>query len=127
MQGGFWKFWWQLPPAFSHEHGDDHEKIRRYKIGESRLAFLRQNVEPFAYLDKPDGERVVAFLAIVDESDLDPDMPNDTRCEYLAGSIRPDGSTVLYAYLWFRTLDDAKQYAQRHGMKLQGGWSDEKG
>ena len=63
----------------------------------------------------------------VEESDLDPKMPSDTRYEYLAGSVRPDSSTVLYAYLWFRTLENAKEYVRRHGMKLQGGWSDEKG
>lgn len=126
MRGVYQKLLWEFPPRLTHEHGDDPNRIRRYHIGESRLAFPKEHAEPFAYLAKGDGEQVVAFLVELDEFDLDVGMPTDTRYEYLAGSMLPEGKTVLYAYLWFRSLTDAKDYVLRHSMKIEGGWSDEK-
>jgi hypothetical protein len=125
VRGVYRKLLWESPPRLSHEHGDDPDRIRRYRIGESRLAFLKEHAKPFAYRAKADGEQIAAFLAEVDQSDLDPEMPPDTRYEYLAGSVLADGTVVLYAYLWFRSLAEAKQYVLRHGMRIEGGWSDE--
>jgi hypothetical protein len=123
VRGAFSKFLWQLPPVFSHEHHGNLEKASRYTIGESRLAFLKRHGEAFAYLAKPTGEQVVAFLVALDDDDRDPGMPDTTCYEYFAGSLTAEGSVVLYAYLWFATLADAKAYAIRHGMTLEGGWN----
>ena len=125
MRGVYQKLLWEFPPRLMHEHGDDPERSQRYKIGENRLAFLRQHAEPFAYSAHGGGEQIAAFLVELDEADLDPEMLPDTRFEYLAGSVRADGAIVLFSYIWFRSLSDAKQYALRHGMRIEGGWSDE--
>lgn len=50
-------------------------------------------------------------------------MPENTRFEYIAGTIYPNEETNLFAYLWFKNIHEAINYVQLKGMKIEGGWN----
>jgi hypothetical protein len=105
-----------------HDHTHD-EKTLRYKIGEDRLAILQAQALPFAYKNSAQGQEV-AFLNILDEENLDSRMPEWVRCEYLCARER-DGypsEFIFFSYQWFSSVANAKSFALRHGMQIQGGW-----
>ena len=123
MHGIFGKLIGDWPTTISHNSKHSEEKQLRYSIGTERLSLLRANAQFFAYADTDQG-RIGAFLCELDEFDLDPRMPESTRFEYLAGR-EADGEVMLFAYLWFSSLKEAKAYVLRHSMTFVGGWNRE--
>lgn len=97
------------------------ENATRYEIGRRRWRFLKANMTPFAYEQRKGPEEVAAFLIELDEDDLDASMPQETRYEYICGSVKNDQS-VIFAYIWFESLEDAVNYATRKNMTIEGGW-----
>lgn len=128
MNERFSFFIWNFPLLIEHEHHGDKEKTRRYEIGLQRLRLLRRLAEPFAYgpLDraKEHGEIIYAFLVPITEDIASPNIPKNIRYEYLAGSIVDRKNFKLFAYIWFKSLDEAKRYAKIKGMTIIGGWNE---
>jgi hypothetical protein len=112
------------PLEINHNNKRKPDKILRYEVGNERLSLLRLKMEFFAFGDTEQGKNA-AFLAKVNEFDLDYRMPKDTRYEYLAGRETQDGKIILFSYIWFCSLSQAKEYVLKKGMKLVGGWSSE--
>lgn len=121
MKGIFIYILSEWPLRFEHNDKNSPEKKLRYTIGNDRIAFLRDNAQPFAYAATEQGQQV-AYLTELDEYDIDPRMPKSTKFEYIAGILTDNSDVRLFAYLWFDSLVSAKEYAKRHGMKIQGGW-----
>lgn len=110
-----------------HNHRGDLEKSIRYLVGISRSNFLRNNLEAFAKKGIPDSEgnitQQVAYLVELDEGDADPKMIEGTKFEYLVGNKNPDGSFLIFGYIWFASLADAKSYvSEKHSMNILPGW-----
>ncbi len=105
------------------DHNHDQQKATRYQTGIDRAALLKNELQPFAIKDlKEIGEQQVAFLNDLDQYDLDPRMPLSARFEYVCGCRTNDNEYVVFAYIWFDSLQDAKNYVTKHGMRILGGW-----
>ncbi|MES2614826.1 MAG: hypothetical protein V4591_05375 [Bdellovibrionota bacterium] len=128
MQDRFSFFLWHFPLLIEHENHGDPEKIRRYVIGLQRLRLLRRFAEPFAFgsVDKArsEGEILYAFLVPVTEDLRSPLLPEDTKYEYLVGSVIERKKFKLFGYLWFDSLKSAKDYVTRKNMTIVGGWNE---
>lgn len=110
-----------------HNHRGDLEKTLRYGVGISRSNFLKNNLEAFAKKDITDSDgnitQQVAYLVELEEGDEDPKMTEGTKFEYLVGNKKPDGSFLIFGYIWFGCLADAKTYAsEKHNMIILPGW-----
>lgn len=123
MKGSFIKFKWRWPSCIEHNHSDP-EKSLRYQIGSERLHFLKNFSQNFAYEENENGDSILAYLVELDSEDLDNRMPQTTKYEYICGKIS-ENSFLLFSYLWFESLDDAKVYVQRKNMTILGGWNEE--
>ncbi len=119
MEGAYYDLLFKWTGEIVHNDKND-ANAKRYAIGRRRWLFLKKNAQPFAYETREDGEQVVAFLVECD-SKLSGDMPPDTKYEYLCGSIKGN-EYVIFAYIWFSSLEDAKSYALEKNMKIKGGW-----
>ena len=82
-----------------------------------------KNCQPFALSTDLDGNHIVAFLVELEEDDLSADMPTTVKYEYVAGSIYPNEDPILFAYLWFSSLEEAKNYVLSKRMRIEGGWN----
>jgi hypothetical protein len=118
--GAFQKLKAYWPLKIEHNHDPFSDKEVRYQVGQERLELLRVNAQEFAYVVE-NGEEYVAFLYEFDEGDQDYRMPETTKFEYICGRLKGE-KFVLFSYIWFDTLTDAKNYALKHGMKISGGW-----
>lgn len=126
MQERFGYFLWNFPLLIEHENHGDPERIRRYSIGLQRLRLLRRFAEPFAFgpLERAleQGEMIYAFLIPVTEDIKSPSIPEQVQYEYLVGSIVERKKFKLFGYLWFDTLDAARDYVTKKDMTIVGGW-----
>ena len=126
MQERFSHFLWNFPLLIEHENHGDPERIRRYGIGLQRLRLLRRFAEPFAFgpleRGQEHGEMIYAFLVPVTEDIKSPLIPEQVQYEYLVGSIVERKKFKLFGYLWFETLDAARDYVTKKGMTIVGGW-----
>ena len=124
----FTYFLWNFPILIEHENHGDPQKIHRYSIGLQRISLLRRLADPFAFgpteRARETGEMVYAFLIPVTDDTSSPDIPDDIQYEYLAGSITDRHQIKLFAYMWFKSLAEAKDYVTKKGMKLIGGWNE---
>jgi hypothetical protein len=50
-------------------------------------------------------------------------MKESTKYEYLCGKITND-DYMIFSYIWFDSLADAKEYVKKRGMKIVGGWNE---
>lgn len=123
MRGAFQKLKTGWPIKIDHKHDPFSDKEVRYQVGQERLELLRKNAQDFAYAVE-NGDEHVAFLHKLDEGDQDYRMPETTKFEYICGGIKGD-RFILFSYIWFDSLSDAKNYALKHGMKILGGWHEE--
>ena len=123
MRGSYSRFKWHFPASIIHNDGKDPDRIKRYSIGRRRISFLKNNCQPFAFGSDSDGNHTVAFLVELELDDLSADMPLTMKYEYIAGSIYPNEDPILFAYLWFNSLNEAKNYVLGKKMKLEGGWN----
>lgn len=127
MRGVIISLLWDWDGQIFHNNKGDPEKDLRYAIGVSRYAFLRRNLSPFACKDivEPDGTTTqeVAYLVELDDGDKDPRMPSVVRFEYLAGHKKAGGSFLIFSYIWFSSISEAKQYVlSKHRMSILPGW-----
>jgi len=114
-------------------HNDkDAEKAARYELGRRRWKFLKKHALPFAIQDREvDGvmEQLVAFVVEIEEDDLDPLMPDTTRVEYFCGTKKGEENYVMFAYIWFNSIEEVKAYVQDQekgrNMKLTEGWNND--
>ena len=120
--GLFHKLLANWPSEITHEHEGKADKELRYTVGTFRLSILQKYCVEFAWSDL-EHERHVAYLhEIEDEDDLDPRMPESTKYEYVCGVETQENELLLFAYIWFDSLEEAKNYVRSHGMKILGGW-----
>jgi hypothetical protein len=129
MQGAFVKLLSNFPNSFQHNHhSDDQKRVIRYLIADDRITVLERFAEPFAIgpLERAKhGEQVVSYLVPRNEDYWDHRIPDEVRFEYFAGAIKEsnDGETyVLFAYLWFESLCQAREYVEKQGQAILGGW-----
>jgi hypothetical protein len=118
-----------FPIFIEHNSNEDSEKLARYEIGLRRLRLLRRIAEPFAW-GPPErarefGEQVYAFLARVTDDTRSAEMPPTARYEYLAGSVVDRSRVTLFAYIWFDSFKSAKEYVEKRGMTVVGGWNEQ--
>jgi hypothetical protein len=115
-----------FPVFIEHNSKDDPLKLRRYDVGLRRLRLLRRIAQPFAWgpheRARETGEQVYAFLVPVTDDSRTADMPDEVRFEYLAGTVKDRSQVTLFAYIWFNSLMDAKEYVKNKGMTVVGGW-----
>lgn len=124
MRGAFEKLKDLWPSWIKHNHKEGTAKEVRYQVREERLELLREHAENFAYKYTKEGQQV-AYLHRIEEEDLDYRMPKSARYEYICGNLTSE-ECILFSYLWFDSLDDAKSYVEEtHAMNLVGGWADE--
>ena len=109
--------------VIEHENHGDPQKEHRYRIGTQRAMLLKKIADPFAVKELESGEQLCAFLAELDKDDLDPGMPLATRFEYICGKRTHENRYQVFAYIWFESLRDARDYVVLHGMKIVGGWN----
>lgn len=121
MRGAFYKLLWYWPVNISHNDRNIEEKKKRYEIGQSRMKFLQKNLEPFAY-GNTDDSQIVALVNELDKFDRDFRIPENFNIEYVAGKITSNQECVVFAYIWFESIQAAKSYAEMHQMKVLGGW-----
>jgi hypothetical protein len=114
------------PQKIEHNSKKSAEKEYRYSIGTSRLAILREFARPFAKCFLTDRAHYAVFLHVFDESDRDFRMPEKTRCEYVCGKKSLGGEYILFAYLFFNSINEAIVYAQKKGMSVEGEWNEQK-
>jgi hypothetical protein len=117
-----------FPIFIEHNSKGVPDKLARYDIGLRRLRFLRRFAQPFAWgptqRARELGEQVFAFLVPITEDTRSNDIPESVRYEYLAGCVSKDKRATLFAYMWFESLNDARQYVLNHGMTIVGGWNE---
>lgn len=120
MSGDFEKFKIFWPLAIAHNSKGNASKEVRYQVGTERLNFLKQHCRPFAY-GITEGVESFAFLAALEEEDLDPRMGAGIRFEYVCGRI-VGNECIFFAYAWFDSLIEAIKYAKSHRMTIDEGW-----
>ena len=117
-----------FPVRIEHNSENDPAKLHRYDVGLRRLRLLRGRAQSFAWgpheRAKSIGEQVYAFLVPVDDDIRSADLPDKVCFEYLAGSVVGRSKITLFAYLWFDSLDEAKEYVKARGMTIVGGWNE---
>lgn len=118
-----------FPLFIEHNSKDLPEKLARYDIGLRRLRLLRRFAQPFAWgpteRARELGEQVYAFLVPVTDDLRSNEIPESVRYEYLAGHVVERTRVTLFAYMWFDSLSQAKDYVLKRGMTLVGGWNEQ--
>lgn len=65
---------------------------------------------------------IYAFLVPVTEDTKSSLLSEKVKFEYLVGSVIERRIFKLFGYLWFESLQDAKDYVTKKGMTIVGGW-----
>ena len=123
MRGIYHNFFEHWPDVIERNHNDPQKEIR-YNIGQTRLALIQKIAEPFAYSVDHENNQFAAFLTVLEEGDLNMKMPESTRAEYICGKKTAEGHFSLFAYIWFDSIEKAKEYASKKGMRIEGGWNE---
>jgi hypothetical protein len=118
----------EFSTTIEHENHGDPERIHRYSIGLQRLRLLRRFAEPFAYgpfeRAREHGEMIYAFLVPVTEDIRSSLLSEKVKYEYLVGSVVDRRMFKFFGYLWFESLQDAKEYVTKKEMTIVGGWNE---
>ena len=121
MKGAYFALLGQIPEVAHNDRGDP-EKVLRYQVLRSRIGFLERHAVPFGATVLPTGDQILCFVVALEEGDEHRAMPPHTKVEYLACKVGADGSRITFAYLWFPSLTEAREYALRKGVNVMKGF-----
>ena len=103
---------WNL--SFVHNNHGHQGKEIRYRVARREARRLQKHAIFLGYRQEGLIERV-GYYTELDEEDVPPEAPENTRFEYFSGLVnREDNSIVFYAYYWLQEYSQLQEIANRY-------------